>query len=488
MNTPNGSIGRAGFAERHGLWNDDKAEAAADVERRVEALGLNLIRLSFPDQHGILRGKTLVASELPSAMRNGCGMVTSILAKDTSHKTVFPVFSEGGGFGMDEMTGVGDFLMLPDPTTFRVLPWAEKTGWLMCDAYFPNGKPVPFSTREIMRSALGDLAEAGYDYMSGLEVEFYLFRMADPMLGLEHGGQPPTPPQVELLAHGFQYLTELRYDEYDPYLEPIRRQLIEVGLPLRSMEMEFGPGQLEFTFGPGVGLDPPDQMIMFRNAMKQICRRQGLHVTFMCRPQIPNTFSSGWHLHQSLIDRKTGENAFVPGRDDEILSPVGRQFVAGILEHARAACVFTTPTTVGYDRFQPNSLAPNRAAWSHDNRGAMLRISGGLGDASTNIENRIGDPAANPYLYMTSQILAGLDAIKRQAEPPPPTDLPYEADAPMLPTSLEEALAALDEDPFYRAQMGDAFIDYIKTLKMSEVTRAAEGPEDWAQREYFELF
>ena len=118
----------------------------------------------------------------------------------------------------------------------------------------------------------------------------------------------------------------------------------------------------------------------------------------------------------------------------------------------------------------------------------MLRICGGPGDSSTNIENRIGDPAANPYLYMTSQILAGLDAGKRGVEPPLPTDLPYESDAPLLPASLKEALAALDEDPFYAERLGRPFIDYIKTLKMSEVTRSAEGPEDWAHREYFEIF
>ena len=120
---------------------------ADEVARRIEADGLELVRFSFADQHGVLRGKTLIASEAASAMRNGVTMTTTLLAKDTAHKTVFPVFTPGGGFGMPEMQGAADFLMLADPSTFRVLPWAEKTGWMLCDFYFGNGRPVPFSTR-----------------------------------------------------------------------------------------------------------------------------------------------------------------------------------------------------------------------------------------------------------------------------------------------------------------------------------------------------
>ena len=488
MTSYSGSIGRAGFAERHGLWDAARAEAADKIERQVADLGLEVIRLSFADQHGILRGKTVVAGELASALRNGCTLVSTLLTKDTSHNTVYAAFSEGGGLGIPEMTGAGDIVMLPDPATFRILPWAPGTGWLLSDIYFSNGQPVPFSTREICRSAINVLGDLGYDYVSGLEVEFYLFKMEDPMLRPGQGGQPAEPPEVSLLAHGFQYLTEIRMDEYDPYFEVIRRHLIDVGLPLRSMEIEFGPGQVEFTFAPGVGLEPADQMMMFRNAMKQICRRMGLHVTFMCRPVLPDTFSSGWHLHQSLRSRETGENLFVPEDDGQILSPLGRQYTAGILAHARAASVFTTPTINGYKRLQPYSLAPDRANWSRDNRGVMIRVLGGAGDAATNIENRIGEPAANPYLYTASQILAGLDGIANALDPPDPTTAAYETDAPPLPRSLAEALDALEEDRFYREKLGDGFIDYIKTLKQSEVSRYQAGPADWEQREYFELF
>ena len=109
-------------------------------------------------------------------------MTTTLLAKDTSHKTVCPVVTAGGGFDMPEMQGGGDFVMVADPATFRLLPWSDKSGWLLCDLYFTNGKPVPFSTRQIGRDALSRLSAAGFDFMSGLEVEFHLFRIENPHL------------------------------------------------------------------------------------------------------------------------------------------------------------------------------------------------------------------------------------------------------------------------------------------------------------------
>ncbi len=150
------------FVEHHGLWSDEQHQAAKRLTELVKAEGLEVVRLSFPDQHGILRGKTLIAQEAIATLRSGCTITTTVLAKDTSHRTVFPVFTPGGGFGMREMEGGADVLMVADPTTFRLLPWAANTGWVLCDLYFSNGKPVPFATRGLYRNVLGDLAQRGY--------------------------------------------------------------------------------------------------------------------------------------------------------------------------------------------------------------------------------------------------------------------------------------------------------------------------------------
>src|SRR3954469_21590888 len=162
------------------------AEAGSRLRKSVEEKNLEVIRLSFPDQHGILRGKTLVAGEAVASLESGCSITTTMLAKDTSHRTVFPVFTSGGGFGMREMEGAADVLMLADPSSFRVLPWVSGTGWLLCDIYFADGRPVPFATRHLHRTVLDRLTRHGYDFVAGLEVEFHIFRLEDAKLSPQH--------------------------------------------------------------------------------------------------------------------------------------------------------------------------------------------------------------------------------------------------------------------------------------------------------------
>jgi glutamine synthetase len=475
------------FVERHGVWSDEQFEAAAKVDRLIEEHALEVVRLSFPDQHGVLRGKSVMASEAPRAMRNGCAITTTLLAKDTSHKTVFPVFTPGGGFGMPEMEGAADFLMVADPTTFRVLPWAPRTGWMLCDMFFGNGRSVPFSTRQLYRRALTKLAEAGFDYVAGLEIEFHVFKLDNPRLTPADATWPGEAPEVSLISQGYQYLTEARLDQVEPILETVRRDVVALGLPLRSIEVELGPSQCEFTFQPQVGLAPADTMMLFRNAVKQICRRQGYHASFMARPKLANVASSGWHLHQSLRDRRANVNAFT-SNDKEPISRVGRNFLAGLLSHARAAAAFTTPTINGYKRYRSHSLAPDRVIWGRDNRGVMIRVLGGAGDPAARLENRVGDPAANPYLYMASQIFTGLDGMERMLDPGPSADMPYEAAALHLPKNLDEAMRALRNDACLSDGFGRSFIDYYIRIKEAEITRYQAEVTDWEQREYFDLF
>ena len=457
-----------------------------NVLKEIESRRLKVVRFSFADQHGVLRGKTLAVAEVPAALERGVTVVSSLLAKDTSHRTVFPVFTPGGGLGMPELEGAADVLMIPDPASFRVLPWAPETGWFLCEVHFQDGRPMPFGTRGILRKALEKLAAAGYEYVAGLEVEFHVFRIVDPRLKPADAGQPGEPPEVALLNTGYQYLTEQRYDLIDPVVEILRQNLEPLGLPLRSFEVEFGPSQLEFTLGALPGLGSADAMVLLRSAVKQIARRHGYHATFMCRPKLPNVMSSGWHLHQSLNRLSDRKNAFVSERND--LSETGKRYLAGLLAHARGASALSTPTINGYKRYRPYSLAPDRVIWGRENRGAMLRVIGGAGDPGTRIENRIGEPAANPYLYFASQIYAGLDGMQRQLDPGPPADTPYEAKAEFLPKTLQEAVACLRADPVLCQGFGRPFIDYYCHIKEAELTRFQLEVGEWEHREYFDLF
>ena len=159
----------------------------------------------------------------------------------------------------------------------------------------------------------------------------------------------------------------------------------------------------------------------------------------------------------------------------------------------RSACstwrgFWHTPTLNGYKRYRPFSLAPDRAIWAQANRGVMVRVLGAPGDRTTHLENRVGEPAANPYLYMASQIVSGLDGIAHKARPGPSADTPYEAKAPLLPRTLQDALHALAGSKVLRAGFGDFFVDYYLKLKQAEIDRFQSEVTDWEQREYFSLF
>ena len=457
-----------------------------NIPKEIEKDGLEVVRFAFVDLHGLLRSKSIAAAEVPAALEHGVGFPSSLLAKDTSNKTVFPVFTPGAGLGMPEFESAGDALMVADTSTWRVLPWAPKTGWVLCDLKFPNGKPVPFDTRALLKNALAKLDDAGYGYRAGLEIEFHVFRILDARLRPEDAGQPGSPPDVGLLSTGYQLLSETRHDQLEPALEVLRAGLAGLGLPLRSFECEFGPSQAEVTLGVQEGLAAADAMILFRSAAKQILRRHGYHASFMCRPKLPNVMSSGWHLHQSLVDRKSGHNAFVA--KDDFLSALGKHYLAGLLEHARAATAFATPTINGYKRYRPYSLAPDRVVWGKENRGAMLRVIGSPGNTGTRLENRIGEPAANPYLYFASQIHSGLDGLAKRPALPPSADMPYEAKAPFLPRTLTEAIDALRADKMLRETIGETFVDYYCRIKEAEMARFNLEVSEWEHREYFDLF
>jgi glutamine synthetase len=500
MSTPaDAGVGQPGFVARHGLLSAEATILAREVAERILTHDLRTVRLAVVDQHGVPRAKSLSPAAAIAALTNGLDFSGAIYSLDTGNQVFVPAFAGGGGFGIEEFTGFPDVMLVPDPTTFHVLPWANRTGWMLCDAYFGNGQPLPLDGRGLLRRQLAALGELGYDYMAGLEVEFYIVSLAGGPLAPENAGFTPPPPSVSVFERGYQYLSEVRLDSMSGTLEALRDALGALGLPPRSMEDEWGPGQLEFSFSPLGGLAAADAAVLFRSVVKQVCQRRGLLATFMCRPALPNFFSSGWHLHQSLVSRSDGSNAFASSSVP--LSQAGTAWVAGLLEHAIPSLVFAAPTVNGYKRFRPYSFAPDRVCWAVENRGALIRVQGSPGDASAHVENRMGEPAANPYLYLAANIAAGLDGLKRSLTPPPPVEAdPYAAAAPLLPTSLSAAVKALDSDSFYRAAFGDTLTDYLVMMKRAEIGRyeaaltaagAADSPDavsDWEMREYFEFF
>lgn len=488
---PMRSVDVAGFIGNHGLWTEAQYAALGQMRRVVDELGIEMVRFAFVDQHGIVRSKTIARGALTGALKNGVTAPSSLLLKDTSGQSVFAVFSSETGVGVPGFRGAGDIVLVPDPTTFRVLPWAPRTGWMLCDLYFPTGAPVPFCTRTILRNELVALASRGYSMTVGAELEFHVFRAAGEPLAddnLSVPGRPGASMAVAPTTRGSQLLHEASLDEMQPLVDALYRGLTLLDLPLRSIELEFGPSQFEITMDAAGAAETADAIILCRSAVRSIAASLGYHATFMARPQGAQGASTGWHLHQSLADLHTGESVFMPEEPGSTISPLAQSYLAGLLEHAAAAAAFTTPTVNGYKRYQPNSLAPDRIAWGVDNKGAMIRVVGGMGDPATRLENRSGEPAANPYLYIASQLIAGMDGVDRALTPPEPTTDPYSADAAALPATLGEAVDALVADAVFGEALSTTVVEWYATIKRAEFGRYLRHVSDWEQREYIGIF
>jgi glutamine synthetase len=491
-----------GFIARHGLWTDEQRRQAQDLKRRIEKDNLHLVRLAWADPHGAARAKAVTVPAFLAALDAGYNINVATTTLDSANARTFASFTRGGGMGLDEMTGSPNLTIVPDPATFRVLPWAPGVGWVLCDEYFNTGVPFHFSPRQLLRKHLKRLADKGMACVVGLEIEWYLLCVADQRLTDQHTGIPGIrgrPVETAPVEPGFSYHSESNMDLMQPVLSALAETFEKIGLPLRSIENEWGPGQLECTFAARPALEAADHALLFRNATRQLCRRMGYFATFMCRPALKGYYSSGWHLHQSLVDAGSGRNLFMPEDKGECLSQLGRAYLGGLMKYAIPSTAFATPTVNGYRRFRPNSLAPDRTTWCYDHRGVMIRVLGAAGDPATRMENRIGEPSANPYLYILSQVVAGLDGIEQKLDPGRPDDDPYNAERPMLPASLPSALDALEREPLFRAQIGAVFIDYFLKLKRNEAGRFAQWLKDsgaqpgdeptaWEQNEYFDFF
>lgn len=459
----------------------------ASILSQVETHRLETVRILFADQHGILRGKTIVASALPSVLAQGLAVPSTLLLKDTSHRTVFPVWSEGPEAAASPMKGASDILLLPRAETFRILPWSPHSAWIFCHVAFEDGQPVPFGSLHVLEQAMDRLASSGMELRVGLEVEFQIFeRVPSAQVGSAPG---PMATEIETrnLIDGYQYLTETRYSEAEDILDRLRRAAQAMGLAVRSVEIEMGPSQFEFTFEPADPITQADAMITFRTLAKEICARHGLHASFMPKPRQDHAMANGWHIHQSLIDQSTGRNLFEPEADHS-LTPQAGSWMAGLLAHAEATSLLVAPTVNSYKRYLPYQMAPNRIQWGRDNRGAMLRALMRPHNPHSRVENRAPDSSANPYFALAAQIIAGHEGVQSGRVPPDPTVAPYSDDARKLPRSLGQALLAFSQSDLMRQALGTEVVDYLTVLKDMEWNRYLDTVSEWEQAEYFDLY
>lgn len=479
------SASSSGKLTELGVIDAGKAKALDELQVRIKADRLETVRFVFVDQHGVLRGKAVAARAVASALRNGITVPSSLHLKEPSGKTAFPVWQVDAGFGPGIMTGARDMLLVPDPTAYYPLPWSPHSAWILCDVVQSDGLEIPFASRTVLSNSEKKLTEKGMSLLVGLEVEFHVFALVDETQSHETGGMPGTPPDTMPLNQGYQLLSDTAYSKTEPLLDDLRRTAEALGLPVRSVEIEFGPSQFEFTFEPGSALQQAECMVLFRSMVKQLCARKGLHATFMARPDLPNCAASGWHIHQSLQDAKSNRNLFIPVNG--ALSKQASGWIGGLLGHAEESCIFTTPTVNGYNRYGPGQLAPDRIQWGEDNRGAMIRGLFYPDDSASRIENRVAEPGANPYYALSAQILSGLSGMEQKLEAPAAVEMPYDGSAQKLPLNLGHAIEAFNNGNLYESALGLAFCSFISSLKGAEWKSFNEGADDWAQKEYFQF-
>jgi glutamine synthetase len=495
-------VGRPAFVTEFGLWDEQQIAAAEQIEADLDQV--DLVRLVFCDPHGLARSKTLTADTFRTVLRNGMDFSPGPFIFDTGHAIAVDFLADPG-VGVDEIVGAGDFVVAPDPRTFQVLPQVEpRTAWVLGDEFLRDGSRHPLGARNVLRQVCARYAAQDLTPVVGLEVEWYLTRrLPGPPGNVGNGfGLQGPAPMVEAMNSGYQFNLDTSYESVATVANPLAMMLLELGLPLRSMEHESGPGQIETTFEPMLATDAADAMLLFRTLVKQTCARRGFHASFMSLPRIDGFDPSGWHLHQSVTDIATGRNLFADDMGDGI-SPAGKAYVESLLARARDLCLLSVPTVNGYRRLGTDfSLAPTRIGWSFEDRSVMIRVLGG--GSSAHVENRVGEPCANPYLAIAAQLSAGLDGLLGESEttgPAAPGDRPdaatSEVSSEALPQSLAEALGAFRRG---RAEelLGKPLASCLTKIKESEVARfeawcAKEQPRggevtEWEQREYFETY
>jgi glutamine synthetase len=441
--------------------------ATATVESVVEQWRrgeIRNVRFELPDLHGISRSKLVPIDHVEHYARDGLNMYGGAVVLDTRSDIV-------SGTLYNEEVAYADQLLRPDPATAAIVPWAEATGRLICDTYWGDGRPLGAAPRHVYRRVLDRCHELGFEPIMGVEPEFYVL-----------DGQTREP-----LFEGYHIFNTVR-NTYVPLIERIVDEMRAYGIDIMTANCEYAGSQWEITYTPGRGLAGPDQAFSFRNAVKELAHRDGLIATFMSKP-FSGGAGSGAHNHLGLLDRESGENALADPDGEWGLSQVGQSFLAGQLRHARSTYTLLAPTVNCFKRRRTHTFSPTNVSWGLEDRSAYIRLKGGSAE-SRHLENRAPTGLSNPYLVGAGLLAAGLLGVEDGLELEPPAQPPAEEDPsrPPLPTTPEEALAALEGDDRLVELLGDEFVRAWGAMRRYELQRFADHVTDWERTEYLELY
>jgi glutamine synthetase len=438
---------------------DDNAQLHADITKRIERDGITTVRLLLADLHGVARAKQVSADYFAGIVSSGHGWATPLLSvdllQDYEHSRPLP---------MDN--GV----VIPDMSTFAVLPWRPTTAHVICD-FFKADVPGPTSRHALRRVEAAVCAE-GFSPLLGNEVEFYVYRADQPDFHSPVGAR--------------EWFTDQALGKLAPLFDDLFRYLPGLGVQVYEIFNEQGGGQVEANLLPGSPLAMVDQVFVMKAAIKEIAAMHGLRATFMTKPD--NNYevvTSGYHLHQTLLD-SDGRNTFLEPGVPPAFSTTGLQYLAGQLAHAAALTAPAAQTITAYKRFRHGTYAPLDASWRHEDRGSLARVI--MAGENTRIENRLGAADANPYLLAATQLAAGLDGIKSGMGAPPAEDnQPAGSGHAPLPGNLPDAARALAADTVIREAVGAHVVDEYCAMLHHVYRRFQEWVTDWEIAEYREV-
>ena len=405
-------------------------QTADDLLARVEEQGIQHIDLQFTDVLGGVKTVTIPASQIGEALAHG-------------------TWFDGSSVDSFARTAESDMYLIPDPSTFQVLPWAqERTARLICWATTPDGEPYPGDPRGVLRRAIEDAAAAGFEYRVGPEIEFFL---------LERSGDGSLRPTGHDRSSYFDFSSDGNRD----LRQHMVSALLGMGIAVNTSHHEIAGGQHEIDIDAAPALKAADDVVTFRYALKALAQQAGIIATFMPKP-FDGQPGSGMHVHQSLVHPRDSANAFA-GDDAYGLSPVAQHFIAGQLHHAAGISAVLAPVVNSYKRLVRGFEAPIFISWARTNRGALVRVPHVGRAEATRVELRSPDPSCNPYLAFAVMLRCGLDGIERRLPLPPP---------------VEESLYGFDETELERRNVGilpDNLKDAVDALEADEVVIDALG-------------
>jgi glutamine synthetase len=441
-----------------------------ELREMVRRGAVDTVLVAMTDMQGRLQGKRCAAEYfLNEVVPHATEACNYLLAVDVEMNTV-------DGYAMSSWDrGYGDFVLRPDLSTLRRVPWHSGTALVLADIEWVDGGPVPASPRQVLRRQLARLAERGLAAYVGTELEFIVF---------DDSYEDAWRKAYRELTPANQYNVDysmLGTGRLEPLLREIRNGMSGAGMYVESAKGECNPGQHEIAFRYADALSTCDNHSIYKTGAKEIAARHGKSLTFMAKYN--EREGNSCHIHISL--RGTDGSTALAGDGPHGFSPLMEHFVAGQQALLRELTYFFAPNINSYKRFQYGSFAPTAVAWGVDNRTCALRVVGH--GESLRVEYRVPGGDVNPYLAVAALIAAGLHGIENELPLEPEfTGNAYDSDKPRVPSTLRAAAELLAESKHARTAFGDEVVEHYQNNARVELAAYDAAVTDWEKFRGFE--